>query len=48
MVQDQEESRKIYGRKIRQGIMAHKLQTQTRAEEVPKNPDFYNVTILNL
>lgn len=34
--QRQEESRKKYGRKITQGLIAHKLQTQTAVEEVPK------------
>lgn len=48
MTQDQEESRKICGRKRCQRLTAHKLQTQTRVEEVPKNLDLYNVTVLNL
>lgn len=34
--QHQEESRKENGRKITQVFIAHKLQTQTVVEEVPK------------
>lgn len=48
MTQDKEESRKIYGRKVCQGLTAHKLPTQTRIDQAPINPAFYNAIILNL